>query len=309
MNEKNKQDARGGADKNVGIREMCKLFLNCLLGKIMQRNFEDGYVMCKNSRQIDKFISKIDFKSIECHSMSGNLIYLKGKLINNIVRPKPAHLGSFMYSYARKHMYDNIFCKEMVYYSDTDCALIEKSIYERLKGENELFDQSKAAVGVFELEEKFNGCIIIAPKTYCLYQINGTEKKALKYRAKGVGLGDECVELSNKDEIDAYMTQKNIKKNIKTLQWFEGWMPEHFEDYRKEVNLDFFDEEYLDNVKKCEVGSIEFFEKLYQNKPITVMTNIFKRGVKREGEKYNFNIKQIQSYKQFKPSLPDGVEG
>ena len=305
MNEKNKQDALR-VERNVGIREMCKLFLNCLLGKIMQRNFEDGYVMCKNSKQIDTFIAKIDFKSIECHSLSGSLIYLKGKLLNNIVRPKPAHLGSFMYSYARKHMYDNIFCKEMVYYSDTDCALIEKSVYERLRVENELFNQKKTEFGVFELEEfnngetKFNGCIMIAPKTYCLYQINENEKTALKYRAKGVGLSDECVELSNKDELDAYMKQKNIKKNAKTLEWFDGWMPEHFEDYRKEVNLDFFDEEYLHNVKKGEVGSIEFFEKLYQNSPITVMTNVFKKGVKREGEKYNFNIKLIQSYKQFK---------
>ena len=306
MDEKNKQDSLKGTEKyNAGIREMCKLFLNCLLGKIMQRNFEDGYVLCRNNKQIDKFLSKVKFESVEVHNIGLKLMYMKGKLINNIVKPKPAHLGTFMYSYARKHMYDNIFSKEMVYYSDTDCALIEKSVYERLKVENELFSQKKTEFGVFELEEvkgekEFNGALLIAPKTYCLYNLDPIKgsKCALKFRAKGVSLKDDYA--NSGEDVKTLMYDGKVKKNLMTLEWIKGWMPDHFEDFRPEVDLEYFDEEYFRSAKKGKVGSVEFFEELYEGKPITVLTTIFKRGVKKEGDNWSFNLKLVENTKEFK---------
>ena len=276
---KNKHDlwkAKGDEKYNCGIREMCKLYLNSLTGKVGQRNFLSKTSILRTDSDNSKIISQLDEDTIVPHTLGNTLVLITGDLKDPIRKPKPAHLISFIYSYSRKHMYDNIISKYLTYYMDTDSALMSFDSYEKMKTENELCKGDK--FGVFEDEypkEKINLAYCISPKEYSLWD----EDKLIKIRAKGV----------HKDN-----------KFMKGILCVSG------EDNREGVNEEFIDnEELLEKLKDADiVGSKSFYESRLNGQPLSVYTFKITRSLELDsnGVKH-FNVKGENIIKHFETQV------
>lgn len=107
-----------------------------------------------------------------------------------------------MYDYARSYRCHTISSKMMVYYSDTDSALIKKSDMHLLPSELIVTKENKE-FGMIELECEASRAIIVASKTYCVLAIDSSfnsfraqhkadnEQAVIKVRMKGVRDSDK----------------------------------------------------------------------------------------------------------------------
>lgn len=90
----------------------------------------------------------------------------------NRARAYPSHIAVAIYAYARSHMWNTMFNKTHVYYSDTDSAIIAASALDKI---DNVFDpdsvtKPKKELGMWEVEEDgIRDLIVIAPKTYCAF--------------------------------------------------------------------------------------------------------------------------------------------
>ena len=94
-------------------------------------------------------------------------------------RPKPSYIGSFIYSYARTLMYDNILSKYLVYYTDTDSALVSVRTSRKMRhlmGGN--FGQMSDDLNGSKVDSSY----IVSAKSYGLF----CDNKLVKGRCKGV---------------------------------------------------------------------------------------------------------------------------
>ena len=200
--EKLRQDSvKSTSSYNAGIRTMCKLFMNSLSGKLLQRNYKYNQQMVKSEFQANKFLDKVDNSTVEFHTMGGKLLYLKAENLFPSGKTKPVFIGTFIYSYARSLMFDKILSKYPVYYMDTDSALVNSSVYEGMKALiGSEFGELSDDVG-----EDFDTVYIIAPKSYGLF--NSGER--VKFRCKGVRTTDE------------YDNIEGIRVEIGDVEFFE----------------------------------------------------------------------------------------
>ena len=125
---------------------------------------------------------------------------------------KPAYLGMFVYSYARKLMYEKLLSKYLVFYMDTDSACMPLFEWERCKSEN-------ATNGLIETGEY--GCL---EEEVCY-----TDKKTGEFfpadRLIGIAPKNYFVGNSKKD----FMSKRKFKGVRKT----DVWLPlEHFGEYK-----------------------------------------------------------------------------
>ena len=186
MKEKIRQDnlkKNNDVRYNVGIRTMCKLFMNALSGKLLQRNFDTEKTLIKTDKDADKFFNTcVNRDDITDWSyMNGGLIYIESKKREEKImsRPKPSYIGSFIYSYARTLMYDNILSKYLVYYTDTDSALVSVRTSRKMRhlmGGN--FGQMSDDLNGSKVDSSY----IVSAKSYGLF----CDNKLVKGRCKGV---------------------------------------------------------------------------------------------------------------------------
>ena len=202
--EKTKQDrlkAEGSKDYNVAIREGCKGISNCLSGKLLEAIHED----CSDiftSKSYMKYHQDEDISQIDIQDLGGGLSFVVGKkdkeaVFNNLNydKRKPSYLGMFVYSYARKLMYQKILSRYITLYMDTDSACMPYCEWERLCEEYKDKDfVDTGEYGCIEEEvcskdEKGNvvpasRLIAISPKNYCV--INEHDESFSKRKFKGV---------------------------------------------------------------------------------------------------------------------------
>jgi len=265
MNEKNKQDKlkkNKDAKYNVALRELCKLFSNCLSGKVIQKNYEDCFERIKDYNHLKETFDKLKkgTKKIYNH---GSVSYVSGKLIeNNIYKKsaKPSYLGVFIYSYARDYMYESILNKYVCLYEDTDSALLPIEEYNRFIIDN-ADNIENGKYGCFEEEVgDATKSIMLAPKSYCV--INEKNDKMSKYKFKGV----------RKD--DRYICLKDLScDNYKDIT------DDEIEKVRNEKLH-----------KKC--NTIDMFEDLYNGNDIVVFQSVLVKSRGSHNEDDTFNIKQ-----------------
>ena len=200
--EKTKQDKikSGEIDGvyNPAYRAVCKLSMNCLSGKVIQKLYDTLTVLCKDINQLTSFESKHEILSVStlknCES-----IYLKGKKKEYKYSPrfaKPCQLGVFIYSYARTHMYKSVLTKiDEKYAMDTDSLHIPVRVLKTLKDEGHGFGKYHQGTefGDFENEIDFESKNVyyIAPKCYGIFGENKS-----KIRFKGIGTRDKIINLS-----------------------------------------------------------------------------------------------------------------
>lgn len=155
----------------------------------------------------------IENKKINIVPIHADKAYITYKKSGWNVKSKPSHVGVMIYAYARAYMYENVFSKMHVIYTDTDSALIKiedfdkvvrSRTFQKLVGDQVVQTRPKK-FGDFEIEDVgiLDDFIIIAPKTYGLIK-NG---EVVKYGCKGVNISRDTF-------LDKDGTEKKIKDNL-----------------------------------------------------------------------------------------------
>lgn len=190
-NAKTQQDewkGKGDEKYNAALREMIKLYLNSLSGKVGQREYLKDVSFCFNDNQLQTFskthsdIVYDEIPRMNCIKVEGTNTAYKYKKEN----AKPVHIAAFIYSYARSHMYRSILSKaDNKFFTDTDsCHMLEEEI-EKLVDEGHGFGKFHMGgeFGDFEKEIGFKveRYYSVAPKCYAMFGRFPRIEKKFKY--------------------------------------------------------------------------------------------------------------------------------
>jgi len=199
-----------GQPFNSVLREVSKMMLNSLSGKMAQRNFEQSTKLwtLDSENELREYLSNHYEDKIPVYSLTSNAVFTCNKKENPYVRPKPSQIGVFIYAYARAYMYDLLFGRMTVYYTDTDSGVITEKDFQTLVNEKRIWSGSgDKPFGMLEDEGAFDIIGVVAPKTYITMTNDGKIKKS---RIKGVrdsdlykGDNGEWLEVG-KDRIQLY---------------------------------------------------------------------------------------------------------
>lgn len=261
-NEKTRQDEYA-RDKsplyNPALRNICKLLLNSLSGKPLQRNFDTTIEMVKNEKEQEKFNKKVVKDHTELLLLFSNCVLLHGKIqeekIYDAKKAKPSYLGVFTYAHARTYMYDLLFSRYDVIYTDTDSGVLTRADYDdfakkKIKKYGKaphnyygLADDGIDTIGgdFGQFEEEFDShgkdceSYFIAKKVYAVEIRDGEGNLTphSKYRMKGVNLGLngqatwDC--LISKDEAEVIDT---LEPSLETNQHLYELFKDHLKDKR-----------------------------------------------------------------------------
>jgi hypothetical protein len=186
-----------GQPYNPALRELCKLFMNGLSGKMLQRVVEKIFSIENSEKGVTDFYEHNDMVTYN-HIVGG--VIMEGKKVPCYNKAKPLHIGVFIYSYARRHMYKAILSKlHNKILTDTDSCLVnlEDSEVKNLLASSRSKDDISGDIligdfGKFNLGGKFGdfedefpgklqfGCntvYAVAPKFYaCTYVDNSGEE-------------------------------------------------------------------------------------------------------------------------------------
>ena len=238
---------------NPALRNICKLILNSLSGKMGQRNFETESFLCKTTKDEKKYTAKMKDDSISLEFSCGDYRILKGEKLDKHVyktcTAKPSQLCAFIYAWSRTYMYDLLYSKYKVIYTDTDSALVNKKdgedfeskfikqkgkaphIYYKLTNNNKYIKVLGDDFGQFEeeLQIKDNQTseqYIIGKKLYAIEIKNkdGTiDKDHSKYRMKGVNCKYDPKKFDKDTVRDILITEKqnNELKNYTSEELYE----------------------------------------------------------------------------------------
>ena len=199
---KTKQDQiKGTKDYNPALREVSKLAMNSLSGKLLQMIREKEISILNNrSDELNKFesthteVTYSEIKGTETLIATG----IKDVIKSNEM--KPCHLGDFVYSHARRHMYNSIIRKmEIKYATDTDSLHVPVSNIPKSEGHGYCKFNMGEEFGDFEGEIEFETkrSYYVAPKCYGLF---GEDKS--KMRFKGVGQRDKLIVFNKKFNVN-----------------------------------------------------------------------------------------------------------
>lgn len=188
---------------NPVIREMAKKMLNTPYGKTIQRIHDKGFVVSTSSEYTYvKTKTMFKPKDYEYVYVGEGLEILEGVLKDiDYSKAKPIQIGVFILAYSRCKMYDEVFSKTKVYYSDTDSALVETSALD------EIGIKIGNGLGEYEVEmSNINEFWSIGPKSYALRNKNGETKMRLKGVSKNSGWKSDlkqgdCLSIETFDEI------------------------------------------------------------------------------------------------------------
>lgn len=244
--EKTRQDilkAKKNKEYNPAMRNITKLLLNSLSGKMVQRNFEDTTELLKTEKEEAKFNNMTTKRELILSIGEYKLIKgdLKEEKIYKVHRAKPSYLGVFIYAHARTYMYDLLYSNYNCLYTDTDSAFLlwddwlnfkskfiktvsvdENDVHKYYKLTSKNTDVPTLGNNFGQFEEELNinpekhtvETHILAKKIYCVEIKDETGKisSASKYRLKGINLerdsiiSQEIVDVINGfDDIDDRM--------------------------------------------------------------------------------------------------------
>ena len=139
-NSQDKYKREGDVRYNPSLRQMIKLLLNAVSGKMVQRNFDTKSEYVTSEKQLGRLLKKVGHSSrwhesgILVSPISANSGFVEYKLSpeESYKNPKPSIVGIFIYAYARAYMYEHTYSKFKVYYSDTDSVVIPLEDYEKI---------------------------------------------------------------------------------------------------------------------------------------------------------------------------------
>lgn len=245
--EKKRQDEYKDAKDpryNPALRELCKLLMNALSGKLAQRRYEHISMFIQNNKQRNAFENKVDKDSIKYY-VGKNYIIAQGHKMKSTVQ-NPVIWGTLIYSYARTLMYDSVLSKVRVYGMDTDSAFIKNDDIDKL---GDIYGDE---FGKFKIETKQHHAVLVAPKCYAFFRKSDEYKIIKEYEKDGkkkvIIEHEHGVDECDKDDIDKdgnFIIKQRFKGvNAKRDKVLEGDMKEKLNVNKKSVN---------NNIKNCEI--------------------------------------------------------
>jgi hypothetical protein len=212
-NEKQRQDTlkKGKSPLyNPALRECCKLLMNCLTGKVAQRERLGVCRIVKGAGAQHMFREK--HTNITVVPLCGESVVMSGDPIAekkwSQSRSKPSYLAAFIYSYARRCLYDMLPYSE---YSDTDSALMTEEKASEFKAAHpERFPEEGKEPEFGHVDEELTAkktsasykAYLVQPKMYAVFAFdekgnydgltgkNGSVESLSKIRSKGVKRSD-----------------------------------------------------------------------------------------------------------------------
>lgn len=108
--------SKGDPRYNPSLREMVKLMLNSLSGKVIQRNFDNHSVLVQSEKEFIEAINKLaneDWvkRDVTVSPVTTSSVFIEYKVIDPYNKPMSSQLGVFINAYARDHMFINIFSR------------------------------------------------------------------------------------------------------------------------------------------------------------------------------------------------------
>ena len=285
---------------NEALREFCKGMSNALSGKLLEAIHEDtnmifslkNWIKCEKDTSITeleildfgKGFSMINGKKSKCD------VYESTK--EN--KRKPSYLGMFIYSYARKLMYQKLLSQYITLYMDTDSACMPIFEWDRCCFENA--DNNFINTGEYGcIEEEVcwtdkksgivypaSRVITISPKNYMVENIHN--EKFSKRKMKGVRKNDLYMDLNQFGKYEV------IEKKAKgeAVDFIRKLKQDDIRRYRESgccvncINGVLEGKEkckeckyYQDKMKKC--YSTEMFESMVKGEKIAVFCSMINR--------------------------------
>ena len=214
------EDEKPEEERNNARRNLSKLMMNSLYGKMLQRaNFENETI-AYTLKDIYNFLR--EYELTDWTFLVGDKILLKGKIKDekeNKAITKPMQLGAFVLSYSRRLMlyYNKIIdptLKELIAtYSDTDSMHIKAKHYLKLV-ELGLINDGK--MGFMSNDLKKDGLIIeeinLGSKIYMYKYINNENKLCTTMKSKGIP--NKCLEENFYREEKGEIIIKNSFKKV-----------------------------------------------------------------------------------------------
>ena len=202
-----------GLPFNAALREMSKLMLNSLSGKMSQRNFTKQSKFWTKENALRNFIENNLDNEPTPFIVSKNAAFTVSKKTpeQSYKNSHPSQIGVFIYAYARSYMWHLFFSRMKVWYSDTDSAIISSNDV-RLLAERLIVTRNNKQFGMLEEETAPSRVIVIAPKTYLL--LKNVTNKPSEFSANG---GKQVV----LDELLLWLVEKVRMKGVRDSDKWE----------------------------------------------------------------------------------------
>lgn len=279
---------------NPGLRQMYKILLNSLSGKVAQKFKEEQSCTIFNAREHQKFQDK--YVVTDCRIINESMALISGTMRTEYAAEEEyrslPHLAAYIYSHARAHMNSTYHRVDRCLYTDTDSITMRKSECDRLSCETpEIFGEE---FGQYEIESfecnlnegyiqddsgewihhKFSDqlqiekeapittAFFLQPKTYGLINERvdpqgRVVRRQLKSRFKGVRLNDKYVA----GVLPAYAGNDERHQIIEELR----------DKPREEID------KYMLEHARFAVDSPAFFDRLHRGASTTIVCTQFQR--------------------------------
>ncbi len=224
---KNKAEAEG----NEVLRAACKLFLNGLYGKTLQKAIFNKTIIANNIQEFSTFVK--DHTLVDWVMLSKNRLMLTGETkdsekVKQIT--KPCQLGAFVLAYSRKFMLffmkaiDPTLESIIFSYTDTDSLHISGASYKKLSALGYIKSKEHPELGFLSSDIKNEGIIMheinISPKVYMYEYINNKNEVKIKgdavMKGKGIPQNKKLKDPSSIREEDGITIHKTIKYEMYT---------------------------------------------------------------------------------------------
>ena len=235
-----------GEDYNEAKREGCKGISNSLSGKLLEAIHTD--VNCLfTSQNFIKLEKDKAVNEVEILDFGNGFSLINGKKDEKNVfedtkydKRKPSYLGMFVYSYARRLMYQKILSRYITLYMDTDSACMPLCEWDRLCNEYKGLDfVNTGEYGCIEEEvcdfKKCDKCKSLTEKEYenLRPQMNGKRCPECEFIP-----ADRIISIAPKNYlVENTNAQYNSKRKFKGVRKNDFWLPlSYFGNYYKKEN-------------------------------------------------------------------------
>lgn len=206
---KQAQDMLGSKNPqyNAAMRQMAKLCMNCLSGKVIENLHTDKTELVTTHSEVTAILNKCSrvvghHGEVSSYKMRPSAVFdRKGALVTYEMDPekcfknaRPIYLGICIYAYARSHLYNEALEHYNPIYCDTDSSLMTKADFDRFERERPSMCSWLNAKGVpgefgqFDEEpgsSRMASYVCIAPKNYTIYD---KDDAIIKGGFKGINL-------------------------------------------------------------------------------------------------------------------------
>jgi hypothetical protein len=265
----------GKTEKNKALANAGKLSGNATYGGLLQRDFNDEYIICRNREQAENFSLTNNITMVRPIDAENEVYGLQGTRMKTD-HGSPLHLGAFVLSYSRQIMHKNLLrldasmkhpphlmnrelamlsMKNTYYYTDTDSFWIDTKRKEVLELKEEL--------GFLKDESDEKGVVVARwnpgnkdyANIYLLEEKDGTTKCYVDFKSKGVShykmkLGYYLAAMEGKS------TEIELKDKIKRFLFRGPFMQTFHVDVKKTFNKTRFENRVMvdDQLNECDDG-------------------------------------------------------